>query len=136
MAPPPPIPVELLLLAASIVLGLVHLVAVSHLQSRQRGYRWTAGSRDGTPAPLTGLAGRAERSLRNYLETFPLFAAAVLAAAASHSHGWMTVTGAHLYLWGRIGYAAAYLLDLPLTRSLVWNVPTAGILMIVAALFV
>ena len=37
---------ELRLLVASVVLGLVHLIASSHLISWQRGYRWTAGSRE------------------------------------------------------------------------------------------
>jgi hypothetical protein len=68
--------IELVLLAASVVLGIVHIIIVSHLQSWQRGYRWTASSREHSVAPLTGVAGRAERALRNYLETFPFFAAA------------------------------------------------------------
>jgi hypothetical protein len=37
---------ELRLLAASLILGLVHLIAASHLISFQRGYRWTASSRE------------------------------------------------------------------------------------------
>jgi uncharacterized MAPEG superfamily protein len=37
---------ELKLLALSIVLGLVHIVLASHAASLQRGYVWTAGSRD------------------------------------------------------------------------------------------
>jgi hypothetical protein len=39
---------ELRLLVASVVLGLVHLIASSHLISWQRGYCWTAGSREET----------------------------------------------------------------------------------------
>jgi uncharacterized MAPEG superfamily protein len=127
--------IELVLLAASIVLGIAHIVIVSHLQSWQRGYRWTASSRQETVTPLDGMAGRAERALRNYLETFPFFAAAILAAAVTNTHGGLTVWGAHCYFWGRIVYAILYAADLPLARSLVWNVPTIGILMIVAALF-
>jgi uncharacterized MAPEG superfamily protein len=127
--------IELILLAASIVLGIVHIIAVAHLQSWQRGYRWTASSRQDSVAPLTGVAGRAERALRNYLETFPFFAAAILVATVTNTHGWLTVYGAHLYFWGRIVYAILYMADSPLARSLVWNVPTIGILMNVAALF-
>ena len=37
---------ELWLLAASVGLGLVHLIAASHLISWQRGYRWTASTRE------------------------------------------------------------------------------------------
>ncbi len=66
---------ELQMLALSIVLGLVQIVLASHAASLQRGYRWTATARDDAVPPLAGVAGRLERALRNYLETFPLFAA-------------------------------------------------------------
>jgi uncharacterized MAPEG superfamily protein len=128
--------VELALLAASIVLGIVHITIVSHLQSWQRGYRWTASSREGNVAPLTGIAGRAERALRNYLETFPFFVAAILIVTVTGTHNWLTVVGAHFYFWGRIAYAILYVADFPLARSLVWNIPTIGILMNVAGLLV
>ena|SRR5689334_16543642 len=125
---------ELVLLLASVVFGIVQIIVVSHLQSRQRGYRWTAGSREQGVAPLIGLAGRAERALGNYLETFPFFAASNLVAAITNTHDWLTLWGAHFYFWGRIGYAMLYWANLPLARSLAWNVPTLGILMIVAGL--
>jgi uncharacterized MAPEG superfamily protein len=128
--------IELALLAASVVLGIVHIIIVSHLQSWQRGYWWTASSRQQSVAPLTGIAARAERALRNYLETFPFFAAAILVITVTNTHSWLTVWGAHLYFWGRIVYAILYTADLSLARSLVWNIPTVGILMIVAGLFV
>jgi uncharacterized MAPEG superfamily protein len=127
--------IELALLAASVVLGIVHILIVSHLQSWQRGYRWSASSREQSVAPLTGIAGRAERALRNYLETFPLFAAAILVVSVANTHSWLTVWGAHFYFWGSIVYAILYTADLPLARSLVWNIPTIGILMNVAGLF-
>ena len=127
--------IELILLAASVVLGIVHIIIVSHLQSWQRGYRWTASSREPGVAPLTGIAGRAERALRNYLETFPFFVAAILLVTVTNTHGLLTIWGAHFYFWGRIVYAMLYVADFPLWRSLVWNVPTIGILMNVAALF-
>jgi len=120
--------IELALLAASVVLGIVHVIIVAHLQSWQR-------AREQSVAPLTGLAGRAERALRNYLETFPFFAAAILVVTVTNTHSWLTVWGAHFYFWGRIVYAVLYTADLPLARSLVWNIPTIGILMNVAALF-
>jgi uncharacterized MAPEG superfamily protein len=127
--------VELILLAASVVLGVVHVVIVSHLQSWQRGYRWTASSREESVAPLTGLAGRAERALRNYFETFPFFVAAIFIVTVTSTHDWLTVWGANFYLWGRLVYAALYMANFPLARSIVWNVPTIGILMVMAAPF-
>ena len=49
---------ELKILALSVVLGLVQIVLASHAASLQRGYLWTAGSRDEAVPPLTGIAGR------------------------------------------------------------------------------
>jgi uncharacterized MAPEG superfamily protein len=128
--------IEIVLLAASVVPGIFQIVLVSHLQSWQRGYRWTASSREQHVTPLVGIAGRAERALRNYLETFPFFAAAIFVVTETETHNWLTVLGANLYFWGRIAYVILYLADLPLARSLVWNIPTIGILMNVAALLV
>ena len=122
--------IELVLLAASVILGILHIIIVSHLQSWQRGYWWTASSREQSVEPLSGVAGRAERALRNYLETFPFFVAAILVVTVTN-----TLWGAHFYFWGRIAYAILYMADLPLARSLAWNIPTIGILMIVAGLF-
>jgi uncharacterized MAPEG superfamily protein len=73
--------IELQMLVLSAVLGLVQIVLSSHSASRQHGYRWAAGSRDEIVPPLQGVAGRLERALRNFAETFPLFAAAVLVVA-------------------------------------------------------
>lgn len=126
--------IELTLLAACVLLGIAHIILVSHLQSWQRGYRWTASSREQRVEALTGIAGRVERALRNFFETFPFFVAAVLLAAVTETHSTLTVLGAHFYFWGRIAYASLYAMNLPLARSLVWNIPTIGILMEVVAL--
>ena len=42
------------MLAASCVLCLAQVVVSSHATSLQRGYRWTASSRDAQVPPLTG----------------------------------------------------------------------------------
>ncbi len=80
------------------------------------------------------MAGRLDRALRNFLETFPLFAAVVLAAHVSETHNALTEWGVRLYLWGRVAYVPLYAAGVPLVRSLVWNVATVGIVLIVVAL--
>jgi uncharacterized MAPEG superfamily protein len=125
---------ELQMLALSIVLGLVQIVLAAHAASLQRGYRWAATARDDPVAPLAGVAGRLDRALRNYLETFPLFVAAVLIAHLLGRHDWMTEWGVQLYFWGRIAYVALYAGGVFLVRSLVWNVATAGIVLVLLAL--
>ena len=71
---------ELRFLAASVILGLVHLIVDSHLISFQYGYRWTASSREQPAPPLRGVANRVDQAYTNFMETFPLFAAVVLVA--------------------------------------------------------
>jgi uncharacterized MAPEG superfamily protein len=58
----------------------VHFIAASHLISFQRGYRWTAGSRDEPAPPLSGVTNRIDQATVNFLESFPFFAALVLTA--------------------------------------------------------
>ena len=74
-----------------------------------------------------------ERALHNFVETFPLFAAAVLAAQVAGTHSWMT-WGVQLYFWGRIAYVAFYAAGVFLVRSLVWNVATLGIILVLVSL--
>lgn len=125
--------IELQMLSYSIILGILHLIAASHLISAQYGYRWTAGNRDQDMPPLRGLAGRVDRGVMNFLETFAFFAAAVLVAHVLGVHSGWTVWGAQLYFWGRVAYAIIYAIGVPMVRSLAWNVAVVGILLIVIA---
>src|SRR5215212_8176959 len=126
--------VELRMLTLSVVLGIVQIIAASHAASLQRGYRWTASPRDEKVEPLRGVAGRLNRALRNFVETFPLFVAVVLVAHVTDTHDALTEWGARLYFWGRVAYVLLYAAGVPLIRSLVWNVATIGIGLIVVAL--
>src|SRR5262249_46460355 len=125
---------ELKMLALSIVLGLAQIVLASHAASVQRGYVWTASARDEAVPALTGMAGRLARGRQNFVETFPLFAAAVLTAHAAATHSWMTEWGVQLYFWGRVVYLALYAAGVFLLRSLVWNIATLGIVLVLLSL--
>ena len=127
--------VEMRMLTLSVLLGIVQIIAASHAASLQRGYRWTASPRDEQVEPLPGVAGRLERALRNFSETFPLFAAVVLAAQLVGTHNALTVWGAQLYFWARVAYVPLYAAGVPLIRSLVWNVGMIGIMLFIVALF-
>ena len=125
---------ELQMLIAAIVLGFVHLIAASHAASLQRGYRWTAGARDETLPPLTGVAGRLARASANFAETFPYFAALVLAVEVTGQRDAYSYWGAALYVGARVAYLPLYAFGVFLVRSLVWNVATAGIVLLLVAL--
>src|SRR5262245_44880288 len=127
--------VELWMLATSIALGLIHLIASSHLISWQRGYRWTASSREEDVPPLHGLASRVDQATTNFLETFPFFAALVLIAHVINHHSALTIWGVHLYFWARVAYLIAAAAGLGLVCSLVcWNRAFVGIAFLFVAL--
>lgn len=127
--------IELQMLAWAIVLGLVHVLVGATLSTQQRGLRWNAGARDGTAAPLTGVAARVERASRNFLETFPFFAAAVLAVVATQRSSPDTALGAQLYFWARVAYLPVYAAGIPYLRTGVWAVSLWGLVKLVLALF-
>jgi uncharacterized MAPEG superfamily protein len=126
--------IEVRILLWSVVLGFVHIIAASHAASLQRGYKWTASARDGDATPLAGVAGRLDRAMRNFSETFPLFAALVLAAQALGRHDEVTEAGAVLYFVARLAYLPLYAFGVPLVRSLVWNVAALGMALLAVAL--
>ena len=126
---------ELAMLAASCGLCLIHIVVSSHATSLQRGYRWTASSRDDPVLPLAGMAGRLERALRNFLETFPVFVAAVFLVYALDREGTLSRWGTGLYFSSRVVYLLLYAMGVPLIRSLVWNVAFVGIVLLLLAAF-
>ncbi|MGH8193135.1 MAG: MAPEG family protein [Woeseiaceae bacterium] len=123
---------ELQMLGYSALLGFAQIILASHTASFQRGYSWTAGSRAETVAPLTGAAHRFAQALANFLETFPLFAALVLAAHVTSREGTLTFWGVQLYFWARLAYVPLY--GVRVVRSLVWNVAAAGIILVAVAL--
>ncbi len=126
--------IELDMLALSIVLGLVHIVLQATAATGQYGLEWNAGARDVPQPPLPAVAGRLQRALHNFLETFPLFAAAVLVAHVANRHSAPTAWGAQLYFWGRVVYLPLYAAGIPYVRTLVWTVATIGIVLILVAL--
>ena len=125
---------ELWLLIASIVLGFVHIFAQAHTMTAQRGLDYNAGPRDAPVAPVMGVAGRLERALRNFIETFALFAAAVLIAHVVMVHNGLTLAGAWLYFIGRVFYLPLYAFGVPYIRSLAWAAATAGIVLVLAGI--
>ncbi len=125
--------IELKLLGAAAVLGLVHMLLGAHAATRDRGLAWNAGPRDETP-PQGVLAGRLQRAFANYRETFPIFAAALLGAILAGKAGDLTLWGSALYLAGRVVYVPLYAAGVPYVRSVAWLVAMIGVALVLAAL--
>jgi uncharacterized MAPEG superfamily protein len=124
---------ELTMLAWAIVLGIVHVFATGQVAVAQYGLAYNIGPRD-DQKPLTGPGGRLVRAFANYMQTFPMFAAAVLIAHVAGRHSWLTVLGAQCYFWARLAYVPLYVAGVPVFRTVAFLVATVGIAMILIAL--
>ncbi len=126
---------ELTYLALTLVLALVQVFLPAGARTAEFGSKWNAGPRDETRVATRPLTGRLERAQANLYETLPLFIGAVLIAHVAGRDGTLTGWGAALYFWARVAYVPLYALGVPYIRSLVWVVSLAGLLMVLAALF-
>ncbi len=127
--------IELQMLAWAIALGIVQLLLGAALSSQQRGLGWNVSARDGESKPLTGVAARMDRALKNFLETFGFFAAAVLAVVVAQRTSANTALGAQLYFWARVAYVPVYAAGIPYVRTLIWAVSLVGLVKVLFALF-
>lgn len=127
---------ELTYLALTLLLALVQVMLPAAARTVEFGSKWNAGARDTTPEARKPLTGRLERAQANLYETLPLFIGAVLIAHVAGAHGVLTAWGTALYFWARVVYVPLYAFGVPYVRSLVWLVSLAGLVMVIAALFV
>jgi uncharacterized MAPEG superfamily protein len=127
--------VELQYLTWSTLLGVVYVLVQATFADARRGLPWAVHNRDDAMQPLAGAAGRAERASRNFLETFPLFAAAVLTVMVSGHGTAHTAQGAMLYFWARLLYLPVYLIGIPYLRTLIWTVAVIGVMLVLTGLF-
>jgi uncharacterized MAPEG superfamily protein len=124
---------EFWMLFGAMVLGLVHLTAASFTFKAQVGNAYSVGARDEDLRPV-GVAGRLDRAQRNFLETFAIFAAAVLMLEfAGRTGGWLSEIGAVAYLAGRIVFLPLYAAGVPWLRTFSWNLATLGLALVMAA---
>ena len=126
---------ELTYAALTILLAVVQIFLPATGRTLQHGPKWNAGPRDGDVPASNVVTGRLERAQANLYETLPLFLGAVLIAHVSGEDGFLTYWGATLYFWARVLYVPLYAFGVTGVRSLVFLVSLAGLLMIVAALF-
>lgn len=126
---------EIRLLWASALLGLVQLGIAFLFSIGARGMPWALGARDQPGAPVGKVGARFERAYRNFLETFPIFAALVLIANGMNRHTAGTVLGAQLFFYGRVLYVPLYVLGIPVLRSLAFGAVIAGIVSVLLGIW-
>ncbi|HYC98662.1 MAPEG family protein [Brevundimonas sp.] len=127
---------EFILLAFTLILAVVQIMAAAMARTAELGVKWNASPRDAVSPPPGKVAGRLMRAQANLFETLPIFAAAVIMAHIAGKDGTLTALGAQLYFFGRLIYLPLYAFGVPYIRSLVWLAAAAGLVMVLAALFV
>jgi uncharacterized MAPEG superfamily protein len=120
---------ELIYLVWSAVLTFVLMLIAVSGATLQVGLPTLAGNREGMP-DMTSWAGRAERAHSNMLENLVLFAILVLVAQAAGVRNTMTLLGAQLFFWGRVGHAVLYIAGIPWARTAAWVVSVVGLILI------
>lgn len=118
---------ELSVLAWGCVLGVVQIFVAAQLARRQYGLDWALSSREATLPPPSPLVGRMKRAQANFLETFPIAAAAILIVESGGLHSFWTSAGAVLWLAARLLYLPVYALGITGWRSLFFTSSIAGI---------
>ena len=126
---------ELTYLALTLILAIVQIFLPAVGRTVQYGAKWNAGPRDAVMPPVKPITGRLERAQANLYETLPLFIGAVLIAHVSGEDGFLTYWGATLYFWARVVFVPLYAFGVPALRSVAFLTSLAGLVMIIAALF-
>jgi uncharacterized MAPEG superfamily protein len=125
----PTLTTELVCLFLATILGIVQLSWAAIAARGQQGLNWARGPRD-EPRPVIGAAARLDRAFRNFLETYPFFAAAILMVLVTQSRGALSEWGAVAYLAARIIYVPLYAAGVPTVRTLVWLVGLVGLVLV------
>ena len=125
---------ELTLLLWSVVLAGLYVGAQSIFYRIEYGVIYAGSARDNERAPKNLLTARAEKALRNFLETYAVFIALVVVIELGGRSDGLTVWGSQLYFWARVAYLPAYLSAIPFLRSGIWMISAIGlVLMFVGA---
>jgi uncharacterized MAPEG superfamily protein len=119
---------ELICLVWSTALGFAHICAQVIGLYAEKGVGSYDPNRD-SPVVLGTYGARAERALKNFLESYPLFLALAAAVAISGRSDWLTAWGAIVYLVARVAYLPAYIGGFGPLRSTIWGVSFVGLAM-------
>ncbi len=125
---------ELNILLLSVILGFVYLIVHGILLRNQIGYDDGNVNRDNDPEPDL-MAGRGIRAFRNFLETYPIFLALMLATMMTGHFTPLAHWGAWLWLGARVLYLPAYIFGIGRVRSGLWMASLIGLAMMLAGAY-
>lgn len=118
---------ELTVLAWGCVLGIVEIIAAAQIGITQYGWGWGMSSREAPTPPPTPFVGRVMRASKNFLETFPIAAAAILVVQVGGLNDRWTAMGAVVWLGARVAHWVIYVLGITVLRTLAFLVSLLGI---------
>lgn len=121
-------PAELIVLALSGVLLLVHVFAATHYKTKQYGVEWNMGARDEDTPPLNDIAARLDRARGNFLETLPLAIIALGGVVVAGKASDLTAIASWVWLGARVIYLPLYWAGIPKVRTYVWAVGLLALL--------
>ena len=122
--------VELTYLFWTAILAFVQVAIAATGTVLNNGLIEAANNRENFNRNPPGWAGRACRAHANMLENLVLFAILVIIAHLAQRNNEMTALGAQLFFWGRVAFAAVYIIGIPWLRTVVWGVSIVGLAMI------
>ena len=122
------LPVEFQVLAWSVMLLFAHIAVQSGLATMESGLFYNASARDAQTKPKGAVARRAQRALRNFLETYGAFLGLAVALVASGRTGGYGAQGAMVWIIARALYLPLYLAGIPYVRTLVFAASIWGLI--------
>jgi uncharacterized MAPEG superfamily protein len=124
---------ETTMLLWSAILGLVQLLVATSFATKDQGLPYNLSPRDAAPPPVSALSARLLRAFKNFNETFPIFAAAIIFVTLAGRQDAASALGAQLYFWARLIYVPIYASGVTIVRTLVWTVSIVGLVMVLGA---
>lgn len=122
--------IELTVLALGCILGVAQIFIAAQIETRQYGTKWSLSSREVPPPPWSPLVGRLKRAQANFLETFPIAAAAILIVETAGLDGTLTAVGAIVWLTARVAFWIVYAIGIPVLRTVIFATSIVGIGMV------
>ncbi len=124
---------EIHLIAWSVILLLVHIVAQTLFYSRDCGAGYALTNRE-DGKPVSPVTDRLTRGLRNFLETYGAFVALALALTVTGKTGGLGAAGALIWFWARVVYVPVFAAGIPVARTGVWAVSIVGLVLMLIRL--